>query len=348
MKVLQVGFGLFGRWWTPQLLDFPGIELVAIVEPNAEALASAEMVSFLPESRLFTDLDEALSAVEADVLLCVTPPTLHKAHTTAAMRAGLDVIVEKPLALHFSDALAIARAARETGRLVAVSQNYRYRRPAWTMHNQVMARAIGEIGQVRVDFYKGWYFDENNFRQQMPDPLLLDMAVHHFDLLRFITGLEATSVHGDAWNPPWSENAGDSSLNLTFTLSNGARFAYTASWVAQGDFADWNGHWLLDGDCGSLQFSGGDVLFRQAVGRYRTLDPVVVPPSAPPVENMAYVLADMMAARRAGLQPATSVFDNLHSLAMVVAAQEAVRSGAHVPVSIDGSDEPPDADLLHS
>lgn len=335
MKIIQIGVGGFGRYWLEQLVKFPGIDLAALVDIDEAGLDAAGERSGVPKKRQFSSLDDALTAVDADLLLCVTPPLLHKEHTTAAMRAGLDVIVEKPLALNMDDALAMAGVARETGRLMAVSQNYRYRPMTWTLNKQVQSGAIGELGQVRIDFYKGWYFDKSDFRRTMPDPLLADMAIHHFDLLRFISGLEATSVRGDSWNPPWSENEGDSSVNVTFTMNNGARFVYNASWVAQGDFDDWNGNWLLEGAKGSLRLSGNDCEWRVASGKYLTEEPQLIRPSGPPIEGQAYVLADMMAARKEGRQPKTSVFDNLHSLAMVMAAREAVHSGETVELNSD-------------
>lgn len=335
MKVIQIGVGGFGRWWLETVLGYPGVHLAALVDISEEALGEAGERSGLDKSLWFDDLEEAITAVDADVLLCVTPPLLHKAHTTLAMRSGLDVIVEKPLAIEMGDALAMAGVARETGRLMAVSQQYRYRPQTWTLNRQIAQGAIGELGQARIDFYKGWYFDHSDFRRTMADPLLVDMAIHHFDLLRFITGLEATSVQGESWNPPWSENSGDTSLNLTFTLSNGARFVYNASWAAQGDFDDWNGNWLLEGDKGSLRLAGNDIEWRQAIGKYQTEAPLLLQPSGPIVEGQGYVLADMMAARAEGRQPATSVFDNLHSLAMVMAAREAVRSGKREEVMSD-------------
>jgi predicted dehydrogenase len=335
MRIIQIGAGGFGRWWLEQVVDYPGVDVVALVDIDKGVLAEAgERAGVSPEN-LFADLDDALSAVSADVLLCVTPPDVHREHTTKAMRAGLDVIVEKPLATHMADARAMAAVASNTGRLMAVSQQYRYRPPTWTLHRQVRQGEIGELGQIRIDFYKGWYFGTQDFRRTMPDPLLADMAIHHFDLLRFITGLEAVAVSGESWNPPWSENSGDTSVNLTFTLSNGARFVYNASWVAQGDFSDWNGNWLLEGTDGSLRLAGDAIELRRAKGNYLTEDPVVVRPSGPPLVGQAYVLADMMAARREGRQPATSVFDNLKSLAMVMAAREAVRSEGPVPVESD-------------
>jgi predicted dehydrogenase len=249
------------------------------------------------------------------------------------MEAGLDVICEKPVAVGIGDAVAMARAAIETGRIMAVSQNYRYRPVTWTMQKLVANGEIGEVGQIALDFYKGWYFDELNFRRTMDHPLLLDMSVHHFDLLRFITSLEAVSVRGESWNPPWSKNSGDTSVALIFTLDNGARFVYTASWCAQGDFTDWNGNWLVDGGLGSVHYRDGVLTLNHASPRYEVEDSQIVRQIGPPLLNQAYVLADFMAAREENRQPRTSIFDNLKSFAMVSAASEAVSSGQVVQIA---------------
>jgi predicted dehydrogenase len=335
MNIIQIGVGGFGRWWVEKLVDFPGMNLAAIVDVDDAALEQAAAKTGLPDSCQFSDLEDAIEAVEAELLICVTPPTFHKQHTTTAMRAGLDAIVEKPLAVEMEDALDMARTAQETGRLLAVSQNYRYRPPIWSMKKQVAKGAIGDIGQLRLDFYKGWPFDPSDFRRTMPDVLLADMAIHHFDMMRFISGLEAASVRGESWNPPWSLNEGDSSANVTFTMSNGARFVYNASWAAQGEYAGWNGNWLIEGEKGSLRLAGDDVEWRENAGGLQTEPPRTIRPSGPPIEDQSYVLADMIAARAEGRQPATSVFDNLRSLGMVMAAREAVNSGKTVEMVSD-------------
>ena len=50
----------------------------------------------------------------------------------------------------------------------------------------------------------------------MPFPVIIDMSIHHFDLIRFVTGLEAVKVSGAAWNPPWSNYKGDCSTSVVF------------------------------------------------------------------------------------------------------------------------------------
>jgi predicted dehydrogenase len=275
----------------------------------------------------FRELQQAIDETDAEALLCISPPTFHRQHVTMAMEAGLDVICEKPVAISIEDAVAMARTAKETGRIMAVSQNYRYRPVTWTMHKLIANGEIGDVGQIALDFYKGWYFDELNFRRRMDHPLLFDMSIHHFDLLRFITGLDAVSVRGESWNPPWSKNKGDTSVALTFTLENGARFVYVASWCAQGDFTDWNGNWLVDGDRGSIHYRDEVLTLNHASSRYEVEDSQIVRQAGPPLLNQAYVLADFMAAREERRMPRTNIFDNLKSFAMVSAAVEAVNSG---------------------
>lgn len=332
MKVIQVGVGGFGAHWLRMLNEYPGIELVAIVDINSAVLDEAAQVSGVAPQACFTDLEKALAEVPAEALVCVSPPVYHRAHTIAAMKAGLDVICEKPLAIDIEDAVAMARTARESKRIMAVSQNYRYRPVTWTMQKLVAAGEIGELGQISLDFYKGWYFDSKDFRRTMDHVLLSDMGIHHFDLLRFISGMQAVSVKGESWNPPWSKNSGDTSVSLTFTLENGTRFVYSASWCAQGDFSDWNGNWLVEGNQGSLYYRDGTLQLNYAPQRYQAEESRLVRPVGPPLLDQAYVLADFMAARKEKRQPRTSIFDNLNSLAMVAAAREAVSKDGHIKI----------------
>jgi predicted dehydrogenase len=236
------------------------------------------------------------------------------------------------MATTLADCARIMKVAQASDKLVAISQQYRYRPAMRAMSDLIKDGAIGRIGQVRLDFYKGVYFGEENFRRIMPFPTLVDMSIHHFDLLRSITGLEAETIVGEAWNPPWSANSGDTTAALTMTMNNGARVVYNASWAAQGDFSDWNGNWLIDGDKGSIFYSDGKVILRQTDEKYQvTAEKEIVPESLGMTEH-SRLLLDFFDCIEIGRSPETSAADNLRSIAMVFAAVEAVQSGAKVPV----------------
>jgi predicted dehydrogenase len=332
VKIIQLGVGGFGHHWSKILKATPAAEVVGLVDISQEASA-ATCNEFGYESAIcFSSLEAAMTAVDADMLLCVSPPLFHLEHITTATSGGLHVLCEKPMATTLKDCIEIMKVAQATDKLVAVSQQYRYRPAMRAMADLIKDGAIGRIGQIRLDFYKGIYFGVENFRRTMPYPILVDMSIHHFDLLRSITGLEAETIVGEAWNPPWSQNTGDTTAALTMTMNNGARFAYNASWAAQGDFSDWNGNWLIDGDKGSISYSQDKVTLTLTDDRYRVIEEREIVPEPLGMAEHSRLLLDFFNCIENGLSPETSIADNLRSIAMVFAAVDAVQTNTKVPV----------------
>ena len=331
MRFIQVGVGGFGRVWLQALANNRDARLTALVDVNPAALDIACETVGLRRDQGYASLADALARHDAEAVVCVTPPEHHRAVIVEALEAGLHVISEKPMAAGLADCRAILRAARKSGRLCAVSQNYRYRPPTWTLAKTVGKGTVGEIGQVRVDFYKGHDFG-GGFRHEMDYPVLVDMAIHHFDLLRFITGLDAVAVRGTAWNPPWSNYRGDCSSSVVFEMSNGTRAVYNASWCAKGDYCSWDGDWLIEGSRGALTYRGDTITLNVAPDLYTVKRSRPVRARTMRRTGQAYVLAEFMKAVRNGSPFPTDVRDNIRSVAMVFAAVKAVRTGRRVPV----------------
>jgi predicted dehydrogenase len=107
----------------------------------------------------------------------------------SALEAGKHVLVEKPLPRPCRGA-SVADAAATRNRVLMVSQNYRFFPAPWAVRALVTEGAIGEVGSVyadfRVDMARRLRAGSGYFA--LPDPLLLDMSIHHFDLLRFTLG----------------------------------------------------------------------------------------------------------------------------------------------------------------
>jgi predicted dehydrogenase len=338
VRILQVGVGGFGATWLAALAGLPGeARHVALVDQSAGALAGARQVVAIGAEACFTDLDAALEATDADMALVVVPPEAHRAVATRCLAAGLPVLVEKPLAGTREDCEALLGAASRAGRELAVSQNYRYRPVIATARTLLASGRLGAVGQAQVDFRLHHDF-RRTFRERMDDPLILDMAVHHFDLIRFVTGLEAEHVVARSWNPPWSQFAHDASAICVFAMGGGARIVYSGSWHPRGQFTDWNCRWLIECERGYV------VVDRDRVRAYEGDDPhrpgTVADERDVPLVAMAHtdqaaVLLDFAAAVRAGRPAPTTAADNLRSVEMVFAAVDATRSGATAPVDGD-------------
>jgi predicted dehydrogenase len=344
-RVMQVGVGGFGDTWLEALQQLDGTARIgALVDRDPAALEAAAARAGVDLRHCFTDLEVALAAGLADMALVVVPPEAHRAVAVECLEAGLPVLVEKPLAGTRADCLALVEAAQRTGRELAVSQNYRYRRPIETARRVLASGRLGALGQGRVEFRLHYDF-RGTFREHMEHPLVLDMAVHHFDLIRFVSGLEATRVNAHTWNPPWSQFANDASAVCLFEMETGARIVYEGSWHPRGQFTDWNCRWLLECEHGYL------IVDRDRVALSADTDPHAPPepghelevPLAPlALEDQAAVLTDFIAAVSAGRPAPTTATDNLRTIEMVLGAVEAARNGGDVVLDAEWSSGRPD------
>jgi predicted dehydrogenase len=191
IKVGVVGCGHLGAIHARLLADRPDAELVGVVDPVAavrERVAAAHGCRALAEPRDLVGL--------ADAAVVAAPTGLHAAVSLPLLEAGLDLLVEKPIAASVEDARAIVIAARRHGRVVAVGHVERFN-PAWRM-------AAERCGQVlAVDAARLGPF---TFRS-MDVGVVHDLMIHDIDLVLSLDpgrlehveahGLRATGGHED-------------------------------------------------------------------------------------------------------------------------------------------------------
>ncbi|MCK5861355.1 MAG: Gfo/Idh/MocA family oxidoreductase, partial [Candidatus Hydrogenedentes bacterium] len=247
-RIIQIGLGAMGQGWADCVARSEKWEAAAYVDPQRKGMAAAADRHGMPKKRCFPDINAALRTVEADAILDVTPPKTRTAICTAAMNSGLDVLCEKPLADTLGNAAALTALAQTTGRTLMVAQNYRYQPVVQTAKKFIARGRLGKIGYAGVSFHKGPHF--GGFREQMAYPLLLDMAIHHFDMMRCILGKDIEVVQGTSINTPWNWNKGEATVSACLELEGSIGINYFASWVSQGWETDWNGNWRIEGEKG--------------------------------------------------------------------------------------------------
>lgn len=331
MKFIHMGVGGYGQHWVQVLKGNSEARVVALVDVNDEALGKACELGGYGRDICFKTLPEALKRVKADALVSSTPPAIHKNDVITAMKAGLDVISEKPMSDNLASCKAMLKTAIETKRTYVVSQNYRYSAPMWTLAKIVKSGKLGAIGQVKLDFYMGVNFG-GGFRHEMPYPVIIDMSIHHFDLIRFVTGLDALKVQGAAWNPPWSNYKGDCSSTALFEMNNGARILYNASWCAKGAFSDWNGNWQIECEKGTVTYRNGEIRILSVPELYAVTKQEIPVHEQPPKNAQHYILDEFMRGVAKGKRPATEARDNIRSVSMVFATVKAMETGKKIDV----------------
>lgn len=338
LRLIQIGVGGFGWYWLGTALKAKGYEVVALVDTNRDALKRGQEASGLPDDHLFASLNDALKAVEADVLLNVTPAAFHRKTTEQALRAGLHVLVEKPMAETLSDGRAMVRAAGKAGRLLMVTQQYRYQPEPRAIRAAIESERIGELDHILIEFQmpvqvQGW-------RKQMEHPFLIDMSIHHFDLIRYLVGANAEQVYALAWNPKVSSARSAMNAMVVFQMENGVKVNYAGGWAVPGRTTRWNGAWVFTGSRGSMVWDeNGIAVCRHDLpaGRFASALPEAKPlkPKAMSLAGSDYNLKLLAQCIANGETPETSGRDNLGTLAMVFSAVRSAETGK--PVKIPAS-----------
>lgn len=332
LRLIQCGVGGFGESWLQnQSSQSPDFDLVAIVDVRAEQLNKAgEAAGVAPEHR-FGALETALQNVEADAVLTVTPPIVHAQHAALAFEHGLHLMTEKPIADTLNNARRMVKEAQERGLQLVVSQNYRYSPPVQQLKQLIEAKTVGDFGHGHLDFYIPADFT-GSFRETMEYPLLVDMAIHHLDLVRCITGRNITKVTAQSFRPAWSWYQHDPGLKMLLELEGGIPFSYSGDWSALGRTTSWNGNWRLQCAAGSLHLEDDKV----GIARCEkwSKNPTFEDVPAAPLEraSQAATLHSFATAIRTGQPAATSGADNLHSFAAVIAGVTSAREGRTVEV----------------
>ena len=138
----------------------------------------------------FTSFEAMLAGLDVDVVIVTTIDRFHDEYTIKALRAGKDVIVEKPMATDEEKCRAMLAAERETGRKVTVTFNCRFQPPSVAIRRILEEGAIGDV--ISVDLH--WpvsrrhgdeYFRRWHRRMENSGGLQVHKSTHHFDLVNW-------------------------------------------------------------------------------------------------------------------------------------------------------------------
>jgi predicted dehydrogenase len=339
VRLLQLGLGGWGRNWVEEVTRAtPGVRPVAWVDPDEAARAVAIAELSLPPARVFAGLDEACRAVEAEAALITVPLAAHAAATEAALRAGLHALVEKPFTDTLAEAAALVKLAEASDRVLMVNQNYR-----WFPAPRAACRLLveGRIGQPIAAYLDFHFFFGTGYRYFfLEEPLLSDMAIHHFDSLRFVLDDEPVEVACQSWTEPGVPFHGRPAAVATIRFARGTMVSYRGSWLSRGPTTPYGGRWRIDGTGGTIELT-----WRGPFEQRDTMDEVVLHEPGRPARRVRLprlacldrrgALRDFARWLRTGQPPAgvSTAADNLRSLALMVAAIRSAQAGG-APVQV--------------
>ena len=264
IKVGVIGTGYIGMVHLEILRRLGGVEVVAVADAN-KGLASAAAAKF-GVGRVFGDADALIADPAVEVVHNCAPNNVHFDINAKAIRAGKELLSEKPLALDSRESAGLLELAEKHGTLTAIDFCYRY----YPVVQEAAARARrGDLGEVRAfmgHFLQDWLFYETDYSWRL-DPkvagqanVVADLGSHWFDLVQFVTGQKIVEVMAELHTclpkrrkpkaGPLSFGAGeageseeaaitlDDYASLFLKLENGARGNFTTCQVAAGRKVD--------------------------------------------------------------------------------------------------------------
>jgi predicted dehydrogenase len=146
------GCGAMAHWHAQQLQKIPGVQVVALVDPDPHHLYPFRE-KYFPTAKAFGDFQSLLKEPPArlDAAVLVTPHAVHYPQAKAALEHGLHVLVEKPMVTHTPHAYDLWRTAQSAGKLLGISFQAPY-----TPEFEFLARQRDSKGWGKVQLISGW------------------------------------------------------------------------------------------------------------------------------------------------------------------------------------------------
>jgi len=339
LRLLQVGLGDWGRDWAWRINPaVEEVEVVGYVDSDPLAISLLDQRLAVPAERRFTSLTAAVEATRPEAVLVTTTLAGHEPLTRSALEQGLHVLVEKPFTDRLDCAQELVDLAAARNLSLMVSQNYRHF-PAPRMAAALATDgSLGELYAITIDFRRNAASPPKPRRRHHSDtePLLLDMSIHHFDLLRLILRRDPDTIRCDAQSPPWSGFAGAPAAVAAIRFGE-VDVSYRGSWVSAGPITPWAGEWRMEFERGQIAWtSRGDrgILNDRVVVRPRGGRPEVVALPVMDRVDRAGTLTEFATSLREGREAETSGRDNLKTLAFTLGAIASSHQGGE-PVRID-------------
>lgn len=335
-KIILAGCGLISVKWLDHIAKRRDCEILAIVEKDI-GRAEAAKAKYGLECGIYGSLEEALQARQANIVIDLTYVTVHHDIVTTALRAGCDVLGEKPMAFSIDEANDMLRVVDETGKRYIVMQNRRYIDQVVKIHDLVQSGVLGAPVMICGEIFVP--ADLASIRNKLPYPQLQDNNIHIFDHARYMAGGYPKSAYYKSFNPKGSKYAGDAAGVGIFEFDNGAVFNFRGYNGAEGMFTTWDHSWRLVCEKGTIIWDGaGDACYEvtRQTGTYQYERGVIKKPETV-VDQHDLALADIFDALKTGRVPSTDCKDNMHSIAMVFACLRSIQEGRKVDIRVQNA-----------
>ncbi len=188
VKVAVIGVGSMGKNHARVYSELPEAELVAVADSNSKMVTDIAQRFGVAG---YTDFQELLDKEKPAAVSIAVPTALHEEVAMAAMEAGADVLVEKPIASTVEAGKRLIECSKSLGRKLMVGHIVRFNPAMQALKKKLEAGELGRVFQVicrRVGPFPARIRDVG---------VVIDLAPHDLDIMRYLTGLDPVRVFAE-------------------------------------------------------------------------------------------------------------------------------------------------------
>jgi len=340
-RIGLLGCGMIAHFHHLRVLRrLPGATLVAAADPDPKARARAQLAHVPTHARM----EEVLGRDDIDAVVICVPTHLHAEVALAAAAAGKHFYLEKPIAINAQDAKRVSDAAAEARLITAIGFNRRLH-PLYEQARALLADGpLGRVCAVQMAFCEptppdvmpGW-----KRQRATGGGVLLDLASHHIDLLRWFLDDEVAEIGASLTSDVTEHDSG----RLQLTMRGGAEvqgfFSFRAGLADFLEFICERGTLRVDRHRTGLTFKVRRRLGYGVRSGWITPSPAVVawrlrrlirPSEDPSYRRALRAFAELLAGRPGRLP---SLTDGALSLRTILAAEESAHAGRPVRLGME-------------
>ena len=231
VKFGVIGLGVRGREILGELAQLPNAPVVAICDTHHAAFRRAGETA--PKAEKFNDYQSLLASKEVQAVVIATPTSEHREMTLAALQAGKHVYCEVPLANSIDDAKAIARAARDSVKVVFQSGLQERSHPQrYFLLPFIREGVLGDNVMVRAQSHQNASWENTPWRlQQKTCPGLMgEVGVHQIDAVAWFLKARPVAITGFGSIMRWKDDRDVAdTVQAVFEYPGGVNFLYDAT-----------------------------------------------------------------------------------------------------------------------
>jgi predicted dehydrogenase len=188
LKAAVIGVGSIGQNHARVYREMDGVQLVGVADASAGTAAKIGNRLNVPH---YTDVNKLLEEQKPDLVSVSVPTSLHYSVGMDMIERGLNIMMEKPITSTLEQAEELCDAAKKKGVILAVGQIERFNPAVMELRRRLREGMLGKVYQIhtqRLSPYPSRIQDAG---------VVIDLASHDIDLMRYLTGDDITRVYGE-------------------------------------------------------------------------------------------------------------------------------------------------------